>query len=182
LSKLFHRGDWWFNRNDDRDFRMLIGPYEYGLLRVAVDRAPKMVGKTYPSTRSESDAHLHMKDAAASWLRSRGAKHVEHEVRMHGGRADVFSRDLGIVVECGDTRVGKLYSAITDKEIKAFCLIPYQHSLTRFVVATITWDPEVAVYVNDELRKFMREATNRLPTPSFTDNPHAESARDDLEM
>jgi hypothetical protein len=168
MRRLFQRSDWWLDRNEDRDFRWLIGPFEYQMLRVTLDRVPKADrSRSFNGNRSESGEHLAMKSAAEAWLRARGAKEVRHEAKMHGGRADVFSPDLGVVVECGDTRVGKLYAAILDPEITSFSLIPYQHTRTQYVVATFTWDPEVAVYVNDERRKFMREATDRLPTPAW---------------
>ena len=65
-----------------------------------------------------------MKMLALSWLHSRGAKVLSVEGDYEGGRYDAACEDLGVVVECGTTRIDKLFSVALSTAWREFVVIP----------------------------------------------------------
>lgn len=64
------------------------------------------------------------KRQALYWLRRRGAQELHAERDFGAGRYDVAAEDLGVLVECGTTRIDKLLKTSLYPEWREFVIIP----------------------------------------------------------
>ena len=98
---------------------------------ISAPRAHSRLWYPWINSLKASDAeglrHLELKYSAMKWLQSLGSRHVEPEFEFSGGRADVVSRDMGIVVECGQTDCRRVWGVLSGAE-RAFVLLPHQEA------------------------------------------------------
>ncbi len=87
----------------------------------------KAVVQSAPHSRSQ-DRQDELKIFALEWLVQRGARSPTVETEYVGGRCDVMAPDLGCVVECGNTRIDKLFATAVRLEWREFALLPYSSS------------------------------------------------------
>jgi len=64
------------------------------------------------------------KRQALYWLRRRGAQALHAEGDFVAGRYDVAAEDLGVLVECGTTRIDKLLKTSLSSEWREFVIVP----------------------------------------------------------
>jgi hypothetical protein len=76
----------------------------------------------YRST--ETSDHIYLKMVGLAWLRSIGACAAATERSTFYGSADVYSHDLNVSVECGNTEPERMF-AIRDKFPEAILVLPY---------------------------------------------------------
>jgi hypothetical protein len=183
LWRLFNRGGaGWGERGAIDETLPILAALAEGRIRVRLTRLPLPACVAASSiaikiAAGESAAHSYMKVAARNWMALNGATDAVCEVSIHGGRADVYSRDKNWIVECGNTAPYRLVSAIEDESHPRFTLIPYQgryEFLGRraparsLAAADFEWDDGLGPEIMEIRLSAMKEAWRNSPPLNFT--------------
>ena len=88
------------------------------------------------------------------WLQRRGAQTLHAEGDYIAGRYDVAAEDLGVLVECGTTRIDKLLKTSLSSEWREFVIIP------RGLNVAVVFDFTAPVFTR--LRHFAERARDRI--------------------
>ena len=96
---------------------------------------------------------------ALHWLKGRGARELVAEGDYAAGRYDVASEDLGVVVECGTTRMDKFLTTAMSNDWREFVLVPRCVKLA--IVFTLTRRPfdrirSIGEHAHDQARYLER--------------------------
>jgi hypothetical protein len=131
LENLFCRGTATSNLRAHGDaFDYLMVPLARGDIRAVRRRIPVAIcAQATPrlhSSGGESSEHLYMKRAGVLWMRANGAEDAMPEVRMGYFRFDGHSEKEGWAIEVGNTSAMKLKTAIQQRWLRRFTLVPFQ--------------------------------------------------------
>lgn len=162
LARLFtRRDDGWGPRDSIADHPRIVAAVAAGRIRAHANRIPRIICMAAANAcpwlvGGESLDHVRLKWAAEKWMRALGAPDAEAEVATIAGIADVYSKRADWIVECGNTRFGKLRNAVMQTEAPRFTLIPYQAlrlpcGATRSLIAIdFVWEPDLTRDLQDD--------------------------------
>jgi hypothetical protein len=89
----------------------------------------------------DSLEHRDLKILGVAWLRSIGAKRAATEMECGFGRADAYSPDLDIAVECGNTRPERITWLFSGAP-RAILVLPYEANEADHYRGALFWIPQ----------------------------------------
>jgi len=138
LIEIFYSGDQAF-RVDQQDISNIKYLIDQGLLIAIKKRlAPKQqyldqIEKVQKNRADYYDfegggiGHMALKVMAKSYLINKGlsANDIQSEVEFMGYRPDLMTKNHKLLVECGNTETGKVFSYFQDENVEELIIIPY---------------------------------------------------------
>jgi len=184
LTNLFNRRcEAWGWRDTATEYPDALAAFEAGRIAVHIRRLPLDAVVTASRDKiwrhgNEGVDHARIKRAALLWMQGAGAADAKAEVRGVVGIADAYSDSANWIVECGNTRFGKLAEAITWEDTPRFTLIPFQDlerddgTPRRLIAIDFSWSRDVTEDVENAQIERRRRAVRSLqsavfPTPSI---------------
>jgi len=174
LTTLFNRRcEAWGWRDSATEWQDTLAAFEAGRIKMRIERLPLDAVTQAAAARiirhgNEGEQHAQMKRAALLWMQSEGAADAKAEVRGVVGIADAYSFNTNWIVECGNTRFGKLADAVLWEDAPRFTLIPFQDmewedgSPRRLIAIDFSWDADVTEDLAMARMDRMRRAVSSL--------------------
>jgi hypothetical protein len=161
----------------------LAGRFRMTLRRVPAEWCRLALNAEVRCEGGEGEDHARLKLAALLWMRNDGADDATREARGIVGIADVYSKNANWIVECGNTRFGKLADAALWEDAPRFTLIPFQSlrrsdlSPRRFIAIDFAWTKELTADLEDARMYGLQIAADALELDDLSPLPTMEAAR-----